>query len=103
MARTALNKQAGDWLRAVREDEKRKRSAAAFVRELEEILKTPIAIGTLYGWERGDRTVPAAVLLAASEITARPVALDPDARKRLIDELLDELEGRRREREGEGE
>jgi len=96
LARTALNKQAGEWLRAVRG---KKRSGTRFAANLSLVLETPIAPATLYAWESGTRTVPAAVLLAASRLTGQPVALDPDSKKSLIDEIAEELERRQRVKE----
>jgi hypothetical protein len=90
IARTALNKQAGEWLRATRETSRSPR-AEQFARALEAILVTPIAVGTLYSWERGDRTVPAAALLAASQLTGEPIALSESARKALRVEIADEV------------
>jgi hypothetical protein len=95
MARTAYNKRAGEWLRTVRG---KKRSAARFAGALSLVLETPVAPGALYSYENGTRQVPAAVLLAASEITGQAIAMDPAARKRLIDEVADELERRSKER-----
>lgn len=100
IADTAFNKEAGKWLRRVREERKpRAWSATKFAALLSDRLKIIVTPGALYSWELGTRTVPAAVMLAAAEITARPIAMDSDARKLLIDELLDELERRRQERE----
>jgi len=96
MARTAYNKRAGEWLRAVRG---KKRSAARFAGALTLILETPVTPGALYAYESGTRTVPAAVLLAASQISGQPIALSEAAKKTLIDELLEELE-RRQGQEG---
>jgi hypothetical protein len=101
IAATALNKEAGGWLRRVREERKpRAWSAPQFATLLSDRLKIIVTAGALYSWETGTRTVPAAVMLAAAEVTARPIAMDGGARKLLIDELLDELERRRQEREG---
>ena len=101
IAGTTLNKEAGRWLRRVRTERKpRAWSGPKFADALSGVLKITVTAGALYTWETGTRTVPAAVLLAASDITAQPVAMDGGARKRLIDELLDEFDRRRLEREG---
>jgi transcriptional regulator with XRE-family HTH domain len=89
MASTQHNKAAGAWLRQARESEKR--SAAQFSEALTSALGTPISTGALYAWEGGTRTVPAAALLAAAQITHLPIALDAAAKKGLVDELADEL------------
>lgn len=92
MAATQHNKLAGTWLRQARESGgKRKRSAPQFVKALSAALGTTVNTGALYAWEGGTRTVPAAVLLAAAEITHRPIALDAAAKTGLIDELFEEL------------
>ena len=97
MARTAYNKRAGEWLREVRG---KKRSAARFAGALSLVLETAVTPSALYSYETGARQVPAAVLLAASEITGQAIAMDPLARKRLIDEVADELERRAKARGG---
>lgn len=102
LAETDLNLEAGKWLRRARNERKpRAWSGPQFADALSNRLRITVTAGALYAWETGKRTVPGAIMLAASEITARPIALDDGARGRLIDELLDEMERRRQKREGE--
>lgn len=100
LAATALNVQAGEWLRQVRKD--RNASAPKFARSLEAILKVKITAPALYAWETGKRTVPAVVMLAASRVTGEPIALDAPGRTTLKSEVIAEvLRELRRGQQGE--
>lgn len=96
LAETALNKQAGEWLRAVRKE--RKRSGPRFADALSDVLRIKVSPGALYAWEGGTRTVPAAVLLAASQITSRPIATNEGAKQTLTDEVAEAILARLRAR-----
>lgn len=100
MAATVLNKEAGAWLRSVRNKRKRaERSAPKFAATLSELLApTTLTAGTLYAYEKGDRTVPAAIMLAASRITREPIALDEATKESLADELFERMLRRMREK-----
>jgi hypothetical protein len=98
MAATRHNKLAGQWLRSARESGRRKRSGAQFAKALSEALETTVNTGALYAWEAGTRTVPAAVLVAAAQITKRPIAFDEQTKKDFVDEIFEEMVQRFRDR-----
>jgi hypothetical protein len=89
MAGTAHNKRAGEWLRKARVD--RKRSGPRFAAQLASALQIPFKVGALYSYEAGTRAVPAAVLIAASEITGIPITADQAQKQTLVAEIAAEV------------
>lgn len=88
-ARTELNRQAGDYLKRARESSQK--TLPDFAAEIAHVTGTTGSTAqALSQWERSERTVPAAVVLAAARLSGLPLA-DPES-ERTLSQRLQRLE-----------
>lgn len=94
MAATNYNAAAGRAIRRARVE--LDVAQGEFATLIGEVMKTQVRQSTLSGWEKGVRQVPAAALIAASELARLPtdVLLGRTASFDVLRDRLDRLEGR---------
>lgn len=97
-ASSELNRQAGEYLRRARES--LQKTLPDFAAEIAHATGTSGSTSqALSQWERGERTVPAAVILAAARLSGLPLE-DPAAERTLSQRLQRLEEGQERVEEG---
>lgn len=97
LQRSRLNAEAASYLERARKSLPTAPKPADFAVELGQELGFEVGYNRYLAWENGDRSVPAAAVLAAHRITGLPVA-DPTGERTLVERLqsqdqrLDRLE-----------